>query len=71
LIPTTEDHTATSLDIRDSKHVVYEQEEVAEGEEMQPLPARPTWKDGFTALSVLDTVIGSSDTDEKIVKVMG
>jgi hypothetical protein len=40
LIPTTEDHTATSLDIPDSEHVVHEREE--EGERMQPLPACPT-----------------------------
>jgi hypothetical protein len=37
---------------------------------MKPLPARPTWKDAFTALSVLDTVINSGDADEKIVKAM-
>jgi hypothetical protein len=35
---------------------------------MQPLPARPTWKDTFTALSVLDTVISANDGDDKIVK---
>jgi hypothetical protein len=35
---------------------------------MQPLPARPTRKDAFTALSVLDTVISASDADKKIVK---
>jgi hypothetical protein len=68
LIPTTEDHTATSLDVPDSDHVAYEQEE--EGEGMQPLPARPTRKDTSTALSVLDTVISASDADEKIVKAM-
>jgi hypothetical protein len=68
LITATEDHTATSLDIPDSEHVTYEQEE--EGEGMQLLPARPTWKDAFTALSVLDTVIYASDADEKIVMAM-
>jgi hypothetical protein len=31
LIPTTEDHTATSLDIPDSEHVVYEQEQEGRG----------------------------------------
>jgi hypothetical protein len=68
LIPTTEDHTATSLDVPDSEHVAYEQE--VEGEGAQPLPARPTRKDAFTALSVLDTVISASDADERIVKAM-
>jgi hypothetical protein len=59
LIPTTKDHTATSLtslDVPDSEHVAYDQEEEGEG-----LPARPTRKDAFTALSVLDTVISTSD----------
>jgi hypothetical protein len=37
---------------------------------MQLLPARPTQKDAFTALSVLDTVISTSDANEKIVKAM-
>jgi hypothetical protein len=37
---------------------------------MQPLPARPTWKDTFTALSVLDTVISAGDANEKTVKAM-
>jgi hypothetical protein len=50
--------------------MAYEQEEEVEGEGMQPLPARPTWKDGLIALSVLDTVISASDADDKIVKVM-
>jgi hypothetical protein len=68
LIPTTEDHVATNLDVPDSEHVAHEQEEKGEG--MQPLPARPTRKDAFTALSVLDTVISASDDDEKIVKAM-
>jgi adenine C2-methylase RlmN of 23S rRNA A2503 and tRNA A37 len=45
-----------------------EQEE--KGEEMQPLPERPTPRDVFTALSVLDGVISSSDADEKIVKAL-
>jgi hypothetical protein len=48
--------------------VAYEQEE--EGEGMQPLPARPTRKDTFTALSVLDTVISASYANEEIVKAM-
>jgi hypothetical protein len=39
-------------------------------EEMQWFPARPTWKDAFTALLMLDTVISENDADEKIVKVM-
>jgi hypothetical protein len=68
LIPTTEDHTATSLDVPDSDHMAYEQEH--EGEGMQLLPARLTWKDTFTELSVLDTVISASDANEKIVKAM-
>jgi hypothetical protein len=68
LIPTTEDHMATSLDVPDSEHVAYEQEE--EGEGMQPLPVCPTRKDTFTALSELDTEISASDADEKIVKAM-
>jgi hypothetical protein len=68
LIPTSEDHTASNLDIPESEHVAYEQDEEREG--MQPLPARPTRKDAFTAPSVLDTVISASDSDEKIVKVM-
>jgi hypothetical protein len=68
LIPTTEDHTATRLDIPDSDHVAYEQEEQGEG--MQPLPARPTREDAFTALSVLDTVISANDANEKIVMAM-
>jgi hypothetical protein len=66
LDPTTEDHMATSLDIPNSEHMAYEQEEV---EGMQPLPVCPTQKDAFTALSVLDTVISVSDADEKIVKM--
>jgi hypothetical protein len=68
LIPTAEDHTATSLDVPDSEQVVYEWE--VEGVGMQLLPARPTRKDAFTALSVLDTVISASDANEKILKVM-
>jgi hypothetical protein len=46
-----------------------EDEQEEEGEEMQPLPEHLTCKDTFTALSVLDCVITSSDADEKIVKV--
>jgi hypothetical protein len=68
LIPTTEDRTATSLDVPDSEHVAYEWEE--EGEGMQPLSTRLTRKDAFIALSVLDTVISVSNADEKIVKVV-
>jgi hypothetical protein len=68
VIPTTEDHTATSLDVPDSEHVAYQRDE--DGEGMQPLPVRPTRKDAFIALSVLDTVISASDADEKIVKAM-
>jgi hypothetical protein len=68
LIPTTEDHTATSLDVPDSEQVAYERE--GEGEGIQLLPARPTRKDAVTALLVLDTVISASDADEKIVKEM-
>jgi hypothetical protein len=41
-----------------------------EGEKMQPLPERPTRQDAFTALSVLDCVITSTDADEIIVKAL-
>jgi hypothetical protein len=53
---------ATSLDVPDSEHTAYEWEEEVEG--MQPLPARPTRKDAFTALSVLDTV---SDVEKTVM----
>jgi hypothetical protein len=33
-------------------------------------PAHPTWKDAFTTLSALDTVINANDADEKTVKAM-
>jgi hypothetical protein len=64
LIPTTEDDTATSLDVPGREHAG------SEGEEMQWLSAHPTQKDAFMALSVLDAVISASDADEKIVKAM-
>jgi hypothetical protein len=40
------------------------------GRRCSPLPERPTRKDAFTALSVLDCVISSRDADEKIVKAL-
>jgi hypothetical protein len=49
---------------------VYEREWEVEREEMQALPACPTWKDTLTALWVLDAVISASDADEKIVKAV-
>jgi hypothetical protein len=68
LIPTTEDSSIQSLHLPDCEHMANEQEE--EEEETQPLPVCPTRKDAFTALSVSDCVISSSDANEKIVKAM-
>jgi hypothetical protein len=71
LIPTTEDQMATSLDIPDSKHMVYEWEEEADREKMQPLPAHPTRKthkskqlqlmvvDIFNRLPIIDQIVGA------------
>jgi hypothetical protein len=42
----------------------------AEVEEIQLLSAYPTQKDASMALSVFNTVISASDTNEKIAKAM-
>jgi hypothetical protein len=57
--PTCE-HTATS--------VATEGEEKTK--EMHSLPKHPARKDALMALSLLDSVISSSDTDKRIVKAM-
>jgi hypothetical protein len=49
------------------KHVATEREEKME---KHLLPVHPGSKDVLTALSVLGSIISSSDTDERIVKAM-
>jgi hypothetical protein len=70
LTPTTEAQMTTSLGFPDGEDMVSEQEEEAEGEEMQLLSSHPAWKEAFKTLAVLDAVIIASNADDKILRAM-
>jgi hypothetical protein len=70
LTPTTEAQMMTSLGFPDGEDMVSEQEEEAEGEEMQLLSSHPAWKEAFKTLAVLDAVIIATNADDKIFRAM-